>query len=66
LKSFSTTRIWLKNSKVVLKRFHYTTTNEAEATNNPTAPLDTDWRKMRKLINESVRVRARKEAKTLT
>jgi hypothetical protein len=66
LKSFSATGIWPKNSEAVLQSSHYTTTNEAEATNEFTQPLETDWRKIRKLINESVKDGARKEAKTLT
>ena len=66
MKSFSSTGIWPKNSEAILKRFHHTNTSEDEATNNPSAPLDTDWRRMRKLINESVKDGAEKVAKTLT
>jgi hypothetical protein len=42
LKSFSSTGIWPKNSEAIFKRFHHTNTSEDEATNNPSAPLDTD------------------------
>jgi hypothetical protein len=66
LKSFSSTGIWPKNSEAILKRFHHTNTSEDEAANNLSAPLDTDWRRMRKPINESVKDGAEKVAKTLT
>jgi hypothetical protein len=65
-KSFSSTGIWPKNSEAILKRFHHTNTSEDEAVNNLSAPLDTDWRRTRKLIDESAKDGAEKVAKTLT
>ena len=67
LKSFEATGIWPMDPGVILKRFTNTTTTDQESRESSTSVLsESDWRKMRHLVNDAVRDKSTKEAKKLT
>ena len=67
LKSFEATGIWPMDPEVILKKFTKTTTTDQESRESSISLLsESDWRKMRQLVNAAVKDRSTKEAKKLT
>jgi hypothetical protein len=62
---FESTRIWPRNSEVVLKEFYSSTSDEDRTLSNSLTPDSTDWKKVRDLIHALVKVGAKKHTQEL-
>jgi hypothetical protein len=66
LKSFEATGIWPMDPEVILKRFHYSRSDNQEEEKSSGFLSDTDWRKVRKILDQSVGKEAQKEANKIS
>jgi hypothetical protein len=66
LKSFKATGIWPMDPEVILKRFHHSRSDSQEEEASSGSLSDTDWRKVRKILDQSVKKDAQKEAKKIS
>jgi hypothetical protein len=66
LKSFEATRIWPIDPEVILKGFYYSRSDNQEEEESSGFLSDTGWRKVRKILDQSVGKEAQKEAKKIS
>jgi hypothetical protein len=65
-KSFEATGMWPMDPEVILKRFHHSRSDNQEEEESLGSLSDTDWKKVRKILDQSIGKESQKESKKIS